>query len=388
MCRSTHSRLTAMLREAHVSSHEAALTGAPIDEVTGLRAERRRVHAGRVGEAIEAYNESVTRAVERGAPDDERAKRRAMASLMAAANGELSRRRFLAGAGAVGAGFALAGSTVLRATPARAASQPRIVIVGGGAAGLRCAHKLWTHSGWTCTVYEANTSVGGRIETNRGYFANGQLVEMHGEFISSEHAATLALVSSFGLTLDDTNATPNGTSDTYRFNGARYTQAQLNADWQSFGYQAFHSAVKTVPWPQTYSHHNSTGVSWDNMSVPQWMTAHLSGGTTSDFGKLMLADVTAEYGATRPTSRRSTSRCCSATTTARAARATSPRPARYWPGPMSVGTLLAATISSPPRWSASCRRARSRPARCCSPRRRTATARSPAPSTAAVAITR
>jgi len=81
-----------------------------------------------------------------------------------------------------------------------------------------------------------------------------------------------------------------------RFNGTRYTQAQLNTDWQSFGYQTFHNAVKTVLWPQTHNHHNSTGVSWDNMPVPDWMTAHLSGGTTSEFGRLMLADVTAEYG--------------------------------------------------------------------------------------------
>jgi monoamine oxidase len=296
MRRPSHSQLTAMLREAHASCHEAAITGAPIDEVTALQAERRRARVGAVSETLEVYNDSVRRARERGAPEDERARRRAMVGLTAAANGEVSRRRFLARSGAFAASAALAGATAFRPTPARAAGQPRIVIVGGGAAGLRCAHRLWTHSGWTSTVYEANATVGGRIETNRGYFANGQLVEMHGEFISSEHAATLALASSFGLTLDDTIATPNGTGDTCWFNGARYTQAQLNADWQSFGYQTFHTAVKTVPWPQSYNKHNSTGVTWDNMSVPDWMTAHLAGGTTSTFGKLMLQDVIAEYG--------------------------------------------------------------------------------------------
>ena len=285
-----------MLREAQAACQESAVTGVPIDEVTGMRAERRRAVTGRVSGAVQEYNDRMVRATERRGRDDELAKRRAMASLVGVAGGEMSRRRFLANSGAVAAGAALGGAIALRQAPARAASQPRIVIVGGGAAGLRCAHKLWTHSGWTSAVYEANAVVGGRIETNRGHFANGQIVEMHGEFISSEHASTLALASSFGLTLDDTLATPNGTNDTYWFNGTRYTQAQLNADWQSFGYRTFHNAVKTVPWPQSYNHHNSTGASWDSMPVPDWMTAHLSGGTTSEFGRLMLADVTAEYG--------------------------------------------------------------------------------------------
>ena len=296
MGRSVRSPLAFMMREAHAASAEAAARGVPIDEVTGVRAERSRARKAMVREALEEYNDSVRRANERGAPQDHQAKRDHLANLRAASRG-VSRRDVLRGAGtAVAGGLVLGTAGILRPQRAAAGGQPRIVVVGGGLAGLRCAHKLWTKSGWTSTVYEANASVGGRVETNRGYFANGQIVEMHGEFISSEHTSALALASSFGLGLDDTLAYPAGTSDTYWFNGTRYTQAQLNADWQSFGYQAFHNAVKTVPWPQSYNRHSSTGATWDSMTVPQWLSANLPGGLSTEFGRLCLESVIPEYG--------------------------------------------------------------------------------------------
>jgi monoamine oxidase len=259
MRRSFHSPLTAMIREAHAASAQAEASGAPIGEVTQQRAE-----------------------------------------LSQAA---VSRRDF-ARTGAAVSGIAVSGIAVSGfAAPrpagrpgARAASQPRIVIIGAGAAGLRCAHRLWRSSGWKSAVYEANDDVGGRIETNRHYFAHGQIVEMHGEFISSEHTATLALARSFGLALDDTRATPAGTDDTYWFGGARDTQRQLNADWREFGWKTFNRAVRTVPWPQTHHRHSATGRAWDKMTIPEWMDRHLPGGTATSFGRLLLQDVIAEFG--------------------------------------------------------------------------------------------
>jgi monoamine oxidase len=284
-----------MLREAQGACDESAATGIPIAEMTGMRAELRARSRAELGEAFEIYNDSLARARDRSAPEDGLAKWQAMENLKAASSG-LSRRDFLKGAGAAAAGAALAGAAVLRPSAARAGGQPRIVIVGGGLAGIRCAHKLWRKFGWTSTIYEANSSVGGRLQTLRSYFANGQIAEMHGEFISSEHASTLALATLFNLSLDDTSVTPSGTQDTFWFNGSRYTQAQLASDWQKTYWAAFNNAVKTVPWPQTYNKHSATGVTWDTMSIPQWMNANLPGGTTSRFGGLCLEDVIAEYG--------------------------------------------------------------------------------------------
>src|SRR5262245_34186345 len=186
MRRSYHSRLTRMLREAAAASVESAVTGIPMDEITDMRAERAR---------------------------------------LAQLSG-VSRRHLLSRAAAAGLVAALG----TRGRRAHGATQPRIVIVGGGLAGLRCAHQLWTHSGWRATVYEADDRVGGRVETLRNFFAHGQHVERHGEFISSEHTSTLALARALGLTLDVAStpaAYPAGTQDRYWFNGGPYTQAQL-----------------------------------------------------------------------------------------------------------------------------------------------------------------
>ncbi len=299
MTRSFHSRLTYLLREAQAAGEESVATGVPIDDVTGIRAERRARTRANTREMLQAYNAAAARAAERGAAEDLAARDAAMDRFRLAAAG-VSRRTVLKGAGA-GAAAAAAGAAAARPAAARAAasrssSQPRIVIVGAGAAGIRCAHKLWRTRGWRSAIYEWDDHPGGRIETLRGFFADGQIAEMHGEFISSEHSAMLRLVSRFSLGLDDTGAYPAGTSDTYWFNGRRYTQARLNADWQRTFYPVFHRAVKAVPWPQTYVRSNAQGRKWDAMSVPQWMSAHLPGGTGTQFGGLCLQDVLDEYG--------------------------------------------------------------------------------------------
>ena len=96
-------------------------------------------------------------------------------------------------------------------------------------------------------MYEWDGRAGGRIETLRNYFANGQMTEQHAEFISSEHSATLGMAQRFGLTLENTYADPKGMRDTYWFKGARYDQKALNRDWQDFGWKLFRDAVREAP---------------------------------------------------------------------------------------------------------------------------------------------
>ena len=92
----------------------------------------------------------------------------------------LSRRNFLAGAAA--------GAAVL-AMPkvARAANQPKVIIIGGGIAGLNCALTL-RDKGYTSTVYEASGRLGGRMfSNNNGYWAGNQVSEWCGELIDTAH---------------------------------------------------------------------------------------------------------------------------------------------------------------------------------------------------------
>ena len=235
-----------MLREAHAASAESAATGMPIDEVSDLRAQRQR-----------------------------------------------NRREFL---DAAGSALALGAFAAIAPGVARAGSQPRIVIVGAGLAGLCCAHKLWHRRGLVSTVYEWDDRIGGRVETLRDFFANGQIVEQHGEFISSEHTSMRRLAHRFGLHLENAEQFPPNTEDVYWFNGAYYRQRQLNRDWRRFGWKVFNQAVQQAPFPTLYNDYNPIAFQWDQMSVVDWINQNVPGGMNEPFGRLCYEVTLSEYG--------------------------------------------------------------------------------------------
>ena len=211
----------------------------------------------------------------------------------------MTRRGFLgvAGAGAV-AGLGVASRRKVSARAGR--NSPRVLIVGSGIAGLGCAYRLWAKYGIRAEVYEYNTVPGGRISTLRGYFADGQIVERHAEFINPEHTATLALAKKFGLRLDNTDKYRPGTHpgrETMRFHGKKWPQAALNRDWHEWGWKLFHHAADvTAPWPQLYNSNNAGGRRFDHMSVTEWLDRYIPGGAGSDFGAVCIAAVLDEFG--------------------------------------------------------------------------------------------
>ena len=91
--------------------------------------------------------------------------------------------------------------------PAPSSASATVVVVGAGLAGLHAARRL-DQAGVDVLVYEASSRVGGRTFTLRDRFADGQIVEMGGELVDSNHSAMHALVEELGLTLDDRLAEP------------------------------------------------------------------------------------------------------------------------------------------------------------------------------------
>ncbi|MEX2439735.1 MAG: NAD(P)/FAD-dependent oxidoreductase [Actinomycetota bacterium] len=294
-------KISQVVHEADATVRESRETGAPIDEVFELRAERRAEHVAASQPVVDDYNEAAARLRERGTAEDRLAVWAAMGDLNRLSTGRrVDRRRFLKGAGAAAAGLAalsLGGSTVLRPAPANAAtSVPRIAIIGGGLAGLRTAHKLWIDRGIKSTIYEADDRIGGRVDTERSFFLNGQIAEKHAEFVNTEHLAVKALAARYGVEVEDLWIYPQGTDDTYWINNSRYTAWEVTQDWKAFGYKAFHDAVLLAEAPQTFDNHNPQAVAWDNQDVPTWLTQNLPGGSSTRLYKLALESLAGEWG--------------------------------------------------------------------------------------------
>ncbi len=99
-----------------------------------------------------------------------------------------------------------------------AEEEPGIVIVGAGIAGLTVAHFLRL-ARIKADVYEASMRIGGRMYTDRTTLDSGQLVELGGELIDSDHLVIQALMRSHGLELDDlVEVTPGLVQDLFFFN--------------------------------------------------------------------------------------------------------------------------------------------------------------------------
>jgi monoamine oxidase len=78
---------------------------------------------------------------------------------------------------------------------------PRIAIIGGGTAGLHCAHRL-REVGVDAIVYESSDRAGGRMYTARGMFPDGQVAELGGEFIDTVHQTLFDLAEEFDIQID------------------------------------------------------------------------------------------------------------------------------------------------------------------------------------------
>ena len=217
-------------------------------------------------------------------------------------------RRALIGAGAavVGAGLLGVGATrrssgsdsvAAGATAPTTYGRPRVVIVGAGLAGLRCADLLWSKQQVLSAIYDADdTHIGGRCWSLRGFFGGGLVGEHGGAFIDSTQHPIRRLAADLGLQEERINGGDLRTGvDVYWVNDKRYTHAEAAADWHAFGHAAFRKAYKIAPWPQRYDHSSPGGRRLDRISVPEWLDQ--SGiGAGSNFGQLMQSNVICEYG--------------------------------------------------------------------------------------------
>jgi monoamine oxidase len=207
---------------------------------------------------------------------------------------ELSRRQLLGGA-AVAAGALTLGQIPL-AQRASAAGTPRIAVIGAGISGLAAALRM-QDSGLACTVYEANTRLGGRMYSATATWASGQVSEWGGELIDSGHKTVQTLAKRFNLPLDDlVQAEPQQAEQTFYFFGQYYPYKQACTDFQAV-HQNIQNDMQSFTWPVTWNNPQpGGGTTLSNMSAYDWIETRVPGGHSSPMGALLDVAYNEEYG--------------------------------------------------------------------------------------------
>jgi monoamine oxidase len=139
-----------------------------------------------------------------------------------------TRRRFMRATVAAG-GAALAASAFPRLSATAGASHPRVVVVGGGIAGLNAAWQL-KKAGVEATVFEARRRVGGRMLSVEGAVGDGLITDLGGSFIDSDHEDMHGLAEELGVEifnrLEDASQSPfPGTA--FYFGGRRREEEEV-----------------------------------------------------------------------------------------------------------------------------------------------------------------
>ncbi|MCC6194528.1 MAG: FAD-dependent oxidoreductase [Burkholderiales bacterium] len=203
-----------------------------------------------------------------------------------------SRRAFLARTASLAAASALPAWSQV----APGAQRSRVVIVGGGLAGLAAAYEL-AKAGVRATLVEGSPRLGGRCWTERGAFADGQIAERGGELIDTTHEAIRSLCKDFELPLDDLVATEaQGSEPLFFFDGAPYTTADVDRDFAAVRPRLADDAKVLGDDLPTYKVHTAAQVALDRMSAAQWIDSRVPGGMRSRLGQLLVNAYGEELG--------------------------------------------------------------------------------------------
>jgi monoamine oxidase len=180
---------------------------------------------------------------------------------------------------------------------------PRIGIVGAGISGLTAALTLHDR-GVPCTVFEASSRVGGRMHSNGGFWAEGQVAEWCGEFIDTDHRVMRHLAGRFGLMLADVNAAePKDSIDTNYFFGEYYEPGELARDLKAIA-PIVSAQARAIGPSVRYDHYTKAGYAFDHLSAYDWIETYVPGGHDSRVGRYLDVGIRTENG---PETRRQSS---------------------------------------------------------------------------------
>ncbi len=174
------------------------------------------------------------------------------------------------------------------------AERPKVVVVGAGLAGLRCAERIARTGSVDVVLLEAQERVGGRCWSSHGW-ADGQVGEHGAELIEPGQARVLALADELGLTLEsreagsrDVRLVRHGVgSDMVALPGFADVIGALGEDMERIG-------------PVDYRSPSSALVAMDEMTVADWIEVRVDGGRRSELGQALEMSTCLALGRSAP----------------------------------------------------------------------------------------
>jgi monoamine oxidase len=208
----------------------------------------------------------------------------------------MSRREFVAGSAAIAAIATLDACAPARppvAAPERDEGGPPVLIIGAGIAGLTAGYRL-RQAGIPFRIFEAQNRIGGRMYSLRNFFADGQVCELGGELIDTNHPRIQALAAELGIELNDLSKDDPAVHETFFFDGARRSERDVV---DAFIPVAQRVATAIAPFGAnmdiTHQDPKPEALTLDRMSIAQWLD---SAGVSGWFRKLLDVAYTTEYG--------------------------------------------------------------------------------------------
>ncbi len=170
------------------------------------------------------------------------------------------------------AGFATIAATPMGAMAKSFATGPRIAIVGGGLSGLACADQLRA-KGYSATIYEGNSRLGGRCYSNRT-LVNGMAAENGGELIDTGHKTMLAYANEFGLPVE--SYIRKRGHESFYFMGQNWTEEQVVDEFRAV-VAIIQDDLHSLGGAASFFTHNDADVELDNTDLQTYFETRCAG---------------------------------------------------------------------------------------------------------------
>jgi monoamine oxidase len=233
-----------LLQRSYALARESARTGVPVDEVVGRAREART----------------------------------------------LTRRGFLGGAATV-AGLTLVGGPSRLLAQAGTSKSGEVLIVGAGLAGLTAAWRLH-QAGVPVRILEGQDRIGGRMFSLRDFFPDGQVCELGGELIDTNHVNIRNLAAELEIPLDDfVLDDPCLSRELFFFDGRRIGEEEIVQAFLPVSDRIVQDFQK-IPDDFSYRNPGEAG-ELDRTTLAAWIERS---GATGWFRKLLTVGYTTELG--------------------------------------------------------------------------------------------